>query len=336
MRISIDELSELLNNGLINLGCNKQVASSTVHSLVLAEVAGVKTHGLSMLIPHINKIKNNEYNINDAIIIEQENQLYTRINSNNTIGMYSASECMQKAINKAKQTGIHIVLARNCNTFSAAFVYSLLAAEQDCIGIVFSNAPAQMAPINGKTKLLGTNPFSYSIPGKRENPILFDMATSVVAKSKINLAKELKKDIPLGWAVNENGEPTTNPLEALKGFVLPMAGAKGYGLTIMIDVLAGLLSGAQYLDGVGRFYNSSSCMNVGQVFIAINPQLIYGKEFYISIDNYINKIRNSEAIANKKISIPGDNKFNGINKALKYGIEISDSLINNFKKVVYG
>lgn len=331
MKAGYNEILQIIVRGLKSIGATETVSLSIARSLLTAEACGVSSHGLRMLTAHTNKIKNGEYNITGVVSKEAETNCFARFNCNNQIGMVSAFECMQYAIDKAKEYGIFTVLANHCNTYSAAFLYSWQAAKQGLIGYTMSNSPAQMAPTGGCSKLLGTNPMSYAIPADKQPPIIFDMATSVVAKSKINHAKEKDELIPEGWALDENGNSTTDPVEAVKGLVLPMAGAKGYGLALMIDLLAGHLSGAACLDDVGRFYNPGKfCMNVGQVFVAINPEIVYGKGYYKEIDDYILKLKNSKPIGGNTIRLPGENKIHNYNKTMKKGLEIPDSILREF------
>lgn len=320
-----------IKNGMINyflkLGCNLEEATNTTNALLLAEASGTTTHGLCMLKAHAQKIMDKKYDINKSITIELSTPSITKINANNTIGMDSAYKCMDIAIKEAKKNGLHVVIAHNCNTLSAAFVYALHAAQHRMIGFVMSNSPAQMAPINGKSKLLGTNPLSYAFPTLNAIPIIFDMATSQIAKSRINQAKKNKEQIPLGWALDEDGNPTTDPEKAVKGLMLPMAGAKGYGLSLMIDLFCGLLSGAKYLNKVGKFYNSNTPMDVGHFFMAIDPQIIYGDGFYKSIDEYINMIHSSQRISDKPIRVPGERKIKNILNTQQNGLELDCEII---------
>lgn len=330
MNISIDKLKELVNQIFLKVGCPTEVAKACTHSLILAEVCGVKTHGLNMVSKHVQKILNGEYNLAPTLIKNLSTTTFARFDANNTIGMYSATKCMDYAIQQAKESGIYSVFAHHCNTLSAAFVYALQAIQEEMIGIVMSNAPAQMPPIGGRSKLLGTNPIAFAIPAKKKHPIIVDMATSTVAKSKIIEARDKGLEIPLNWALDSDGNPTNNAQKALEGLVLPMAGAKGYSLAIIIDILTGVLSGANYLNNVNRFYNPSTpCMNVGHTFIAINPKLIIGEEFYTKIDNYINIIHSSDSINNQtRVKLPGERKLEKKLIAEKNGYEINEELYN--------
>lgn len=330
MNISIDRLKDLVNQIFLKAGCPSEVAQTCTHSLILAEICGVKTHGLNMILKHIKKIQNQEYNLSSTLIKNLSTPTFARFDANNTIGMYSATKCMDYAIEQAKESGIYTVFAHHCNTLSAAFVYTLQAIQEEMIGIVMSNSPAQMPPMGGRSKLLGTNPIAVAIPAQKNEPIIVDMAISTVAKSKIIEARDNGIDIPLGWALDSDGNPTKNAQKALEGFVLPMAGAKGYALAIVIDILTGVLSGANYLNKVNRFYNSSiPCMNVGHTFIAINPKLIIGEEFYTKIDNYINVIHSSDLIDNQiRVKLPGEGKLLKKYIAEKDGYEINEKLYN--------
>lgn len=335
MFLNYHYIRKYLMQGLMHIKVPKEIASIIINSVLLTEACGVTSHGVRVLPIHVKKIINGCYNMSSDTYIDVETASFTRINCNNQIGMVSATKCMQYAIDKSKECGIYTVIANNCNTYGAAFIYTMQAVEQGCIGITISNSPAQMAPIGGCSKLFGTNPLSYAIPAFRQKPIVFDMSTSVVAKSKINQAREIGAKIPEGWALDVNGEPTTDPNEAVRGLVLPMAGAKGYGLSMMIDIIAGVLSNAAFLDGVGRFYDSNrNGMNVGHVFIAIDPQRVYGPDFYEQMDKYIIKIKSSISVDNSVIRIPGERKLEMLEKSILKGMEIPDNILTEFNRLV--
>lgn len=298
-------IKEFIKNGL-----DKKQAEIIADVMVTADAYGVTSHGTEILEAHIQRLNNGGYNLNPKFKILQETPAFSVIDGDNAIGFISADYCMRYAINKAKITGIYHVFSRNNNTLGPAFYYALKAAEQGIIGIVFSNSPAQMAPFGGKEKMLGTNPFSVVIPVPRRDPIIIDMATSIVAKSKFKQYKEEGKRLPDGWAVDIEGNPTNDPDEGIQGMVLPMAGFKGYGIAMFIDILTGLLSGAATLNKVGRFYDKKNIsMNVGYTCIAINPKIILGESYDKVICEYVDLLRNSKSIVGKKIILPGDDRI---------------------------
>lgn len=326
-KLSFNEYKFHVKDSLIKIGLDIKSAEVVADYMATTDFFGVKSHGVAILKAHIEKIRSGAYNLTPDFRVIKEFPSFAVIDGDNSIGMVSAKYCVDYAIEKAKESGVFTVFSRNNNTLGSAFYYSLKAAERGCIAIVATNSPAQMAPVGGTEKMLGTNPFSISIPAREKFPIIIDMATSVVAKSKFKEYKKKGLELPEGWALDKNGAPTTDPDEAMGGLVLPMAGFKGYGISLMIDALSGLLSGASFLDGVGRFYSAdNSGMNVGYVFTIMNPALIYGDEFYAQVDEYISHIRSSSTISGEKIILPGDDRLALFERNMQEGLEWTESL----------
>lgn len=299
-----------VKKALTEKGVKETHAEIVADCFVTADMYGVTSHGTAILPAHIQRIERGGYNLDPKLDIIRETAAFAIIDGDNSMGPVCASYCMDYAVEHAHKSGIFTVLSRNNNTFGPAFYYPLTAAKKGCIGIALSNSPAQMAPYGGKEKMLGTNPFSIVIPCGDKNPIIVDMATSVVAKSKFKEYKAQNKHLPEGWALDTNGKPTTDPDEAMAGLVLPMAGFKGYGIAMMIDIIAGALSGASYLNKVGRFYSKTkSCMDVGFTFIAIDPKIVFGDDYEKIMEEYVDALRNSEAVEGCTITLPGDDRL---------------------------
>lgn len=325
-RYDVELVRKCVKKLLVSYGLNSESSHIFCDVLLMSDMCGIHTHGLSVLPAHIDRMKRGGYSLEKVPIIEKETTAFSLVNANNTIGCISAHYCMNLAMEKCLENGIHIVISKNCNTYAAAFYYTKLATDKGLIGITFCNSPSAMAAWGGKKKILGTNPLAIGIPAKDEGPILFDMATSIVAKSKINEARKMGINIPEGWALDCDGNSTTSPIEAINGFIMPMAGPKGYGLAMMFDILAGLLSGSAYLNDVGRFYSSdNSSMNVGQVFIAIDPTMIMSTDFYNKMDEYISTLHKS----GEDVRYPGENKMRMLNDSLRYGVELSSDTVLN-------
>ncbi len=300
-----------------------------------ADLAGVSTHGVNIFPEHLRKFIDEVYNKKPEIKIKKQTASFATLDGAKAAGPVAAYHAMQLAVEKAKSEGIFTTFIGNTNTIGPAFVYNNLALEEKMIGITLTNSPAQMAPANGKEKLLGTNPLAISIPAEKEPPIIYDIATSQVAKSKIKEALLANKKIPMDWATDENGEPTDDPEKAIKGLVLPMAGYKGYGLSMCIDILSGVISGASFLNHVGRFYGNNECMNVGVTCIAINPKVVLDDNFYKKMDEYIQTLKNSKKVNPKEeIHVPGENRILNREKALKEGIEIQEQTVKELQQYI--
>ena len=304
------EEKNIIIRELTAIGVDKNQAAIIADCFATADEYGVTSHGINVLQAHIDKVKRGGYNLSPSLKIIRETAAFAVVDGDNSFGPVSASFCMQYAVEQAKKVGVFQVFSKNNNTVGPAFYYPLKAAESGCIGILFSNSPAQMAPFGGKEKLLGTNPFSAVVPVPGGDPIIVDMATSVVAKSKFKQYKEAGKELPDGWALDINGKPTNDPEEGMKGLVLPMAGFKGYGIAMLIDLISGLLSGAAFLNNVGRFYSiSNKGMNVGFCCIAIDPKIVMGSEYDTVINEYVQTVRNSERSGDTPICMPGDDRL---------------------------
>lgn len=331
-RIDYNELVFYTNKILQKYNVKKNQSEIIANNLVLSDAYGIHTHGLSVLKGHIQRIIRGGYNLVEEPIIVKQTPSFAVVDGNNTIGLYSAQMCMNLALEKCQDSGIYFVFSQHSNTFGPAFLYSKMATDKMKVGICFSNSPANMPPTGGMSKLLGTNPLSVGIPGLKKGPIIFDMATSIVAKSKISEAKRNNRPIPLGWAIDKNGIATTDPDEAIRGMVLPMAEHKGYGLAMVIDILSGVISNSGYLNNVNRFYSDdNSSMNVGQTFIAINPTLIDSDDFYKKIDDYIEKLKNSKKLNDNEIFFPGEIENNKFFISKKLGVDISDDVSTFFE-----
>ena len=181
----------------------------------------------------------------------------------------------------ASENGIGAVGIRNTNNFGTAGYFGEKAANNGMIGIVMGNAAPAIAPPGGTKAILGTNPICFAFPSpETEFPIVLDMATSNAARGKIRLALRNGEKIPLGWALDSNGEPTDDPAAALEGSLIPMGGYKGFGLSMMIDIMAGLITGSAYGGEVKNLNHPDSYSRNGNLFIVIDPT------FFISKDEY--------------------------------------------------
>ena len=319
---------------LIDHGLSAEDAKLVIDSMLEADLAGISTHGIRMLPSYVEKIDNGFFSIIKPETI-RKTASFSVVDAHGTIGAISADYCVSIAISGAKESGIFSVFSRNSNTFGAASYFTNKMAQQGMIGIAFSNSPAAMPVANGAEPMLGTNPLAFSCPTKSYGMIMMDMATSVVAKSKFELYRQEGRQLPDGWALDSNGKPTNDPVTGIKGLVMPMAGFKGYGLAMMIDIIAGAVSGAAYLNTVNKFYSQKNVpMNVGHTFIAIDPLLVYGDGFLSLMDDYVERVRDSKAVEGKIVIIPGDRRKEKKKRAEENGISLNEDSVNRLEKLL--
>ena len=198
----------------------------------------------------------------------------------------------EEAIRRAKLHGIAAVGVRNSNHFGTCMYYTLTGARENCVMLLTSNGGPAMAPWGGRKKIVGTNPWSVAAPAGTHPPFVVDMANTGVARGKIYLARNRRQKIPLGWAIDQNGAPTTDPQAAIDGIILPMAEHKGYAIAAMVDMLSGVLTGSGFLSAVHSPYETAQKSNCGHFLIAINIAVLQPiAEFHARMERWIAELK---------------------------------------------
>lgn len=232
-----------------------------------------------------------------------------------------------RAISRARDVGMCAVCVRGASHIGMLGYYAEMMAQRRMIGICMTNTEPGVAPFGGAEKVLGTNPLAIGIPSRKE-PLILDMSTSVVARGKIVLAKERGEMIPEGWAVDRDGKITTDPKEALDGALLPLGGAKGSGLAIMVDLLAGALSGAAVGKNVRGTLDMTHGSTKGDLFIAIDPAAFVALENFLdsveTLKDQIRQCKRAEGV--KTILLPGEFEYLTKEERLRRGIAITEGL----------
>lgn len=264
-KFSVESLQRYTSNLLQKAGLVAAEADCLAHNLVLADARGVGSHGLMRLRTYAERVRRGVVKGGVTPKIVRETPAFLAIDGGNGNGMWVARQIMDLCIERARGNGACFATVGNGNHFGIAASYTEQAAAAGMIGIALSNASPTMVPTGGRKPLLGANPLSIAIPAGKRPPLVLDMATSTVAQGKIILAaKEGKTTIPADWAVDPDGNPTTDPELALKGAMLPFGGAKGYGLALIIDILCATLSGALTSAHVNSFWKDfENPQNIG-------------------------------------------------------------------------
>lgn len=323
------ELNTYIKNLLVSSGIDERDASIVSDVLIKAELQGVSSHGLTRIEVYLDRINKGLINKKPNISIDFKFPALGIMDADNSLGHLAAYKAMAEAIEKAKTFGISMVGVKNSNHFGVASYYTEMAINENLVGFVISNGPPATPPWGGKEMYFGTNPFAVGIPGGERGPIVVDMATSVVARGKIIKAAKEGKEIELGWALDEDGKPTTDPNKALKGCILPMGGHKGSAITMLIELMSGLLTGAGYGKQVAWQYDEGSGKgNVGHVFCAMNPEgFLNIDEVRNRMDSFYDEIKNMpKAQGFDSIRLPGESRRESIVENTKNGIELNETL----------
>ncbi len=317
------------------LGVPPEDAKIAADAIVGSNLRGVDTHGVIRMLVYTAKLKGGFINPRPKLRPIQERKGTALLDGENGFGQVIGYRAMEMAVKKAREVGVSCIAVRNSNHFGTCAHYSLMATEEDMIGLALTNASAQIAPTGGAEKLLANNPWSVAVPAGRHFPVVLDMANSVVARGKIRQAAKEGKTIPPDWAIDIHGRPTTDPKAALQGFLLPVGGYKGYGITLMMDLLTGVLANSAYGPRVQGMDIIEAIGGVGHTFIAIEVAAFAGvDEFKERMDAYIDEIKGSKKAAGvETIYVPGEIEFLKAEERREKGIPVHINIIKDLQGI---
>jgi LDH2 family malate/lactate/ureidoglycolate dehydrogenase len=249
-RFSRTALTDLGTRILAAVGVPETDAHLVSESLVVADVWGHPSHGMLRLPWYTERIRTGAMRAVTKPVTVTDGGAVAVIDGQDGIGQVITAHACEEAIGRAAEHGVGVVGVRNSNHFGTAAHFTRMIADAGCVGILTTNGSPAMAPWGGREKTVGANPWSIAVPGGRRGTVVLDIANTTVARGKIHAARQRNEPIPPGWAIDAAGVPTTDPQSAIEGLILPMAGHKGYGISFMMDVLSGVLTGSSYATGV--------------------------------------------------------------------------------------
>ncbi len=337
--ISEKDLMQLGIDAFIQLGLKPNDARDVVQILVLADLFGLSTHGLSRIESYGDRLRIGGINPQPQIVVERIASAMVRVNGDNGVGPLVGMRTLEAAMAVAKDCGIGIALARGSNHFGPISPYALLAAEQGFATIIGSNATTTIAPWGGTDARLGNSPLGFGVPNPGGRPFLLDMAMSVVARAKIRNALKRGESIPNTWGTDAMGVPTTDPKVALDGFLLPIGGHKGYGIALLVDLFAGLLSNAAYLTHIKSWQDApDEPQNLGHFFILIDTKVLGSPEWLAQrMNDFASILIDSPPIdPSKPVIVPGSIELDRMAQQRQSGIEISLETIQQLQKYTNG
>ena len=276
-RVPVAELERFCLTALDRCGVGKEDASKTVQVLLTTDLWGVYTHGTKALRGYVKRLRAGGLNPKGRPKVVAEGPSWAKVDGGSSLAMVTGLFAMEKAMEKARQTGVAVATVCNSCHFGAAGYYTHWAARHGFLGMAVANDVPSVGMPGACGPLLGTNPFAFSAPAADGKPMNLDFATSVVAGGKVyRLARE-GKSTPEGWLVDLKGQATRDPsLYPDRASILPMAGHKGYGLCLLVETLAGALSGARVREKVGSWMKDSpeQATGHGHFFLAIHAGTI--------------------------------------------------------------
>jgi len=316
-------------------GMSEEDAGIVADCLVDAELCGVPSHGVSRVSIYLKRLELGVVSAKFQPIIEKEYPASVLLNAQNANGMVVGKYAMKLACAKARESGTCSVFVNHSNHLGMMAYYPRMAAEEGMFGFVTTSANPGIAPWGSKKPFLGTSPIALGVPTKGD-PIILDMAPSVVAMGKVVISAKLGVSIPEGWAIDEEGRPTTDPKEGMKGSVLPLGGPKGSGLSLFSQILGGIVSGAAYGPYVNTLYHEfEKPQGMGHMFLAVDlSKMLDLESFKEQIEQLVSEVKGlPQAEGVSEIFLPGEIEMKRREQRKAEGVKISDVVYRELEEL---
>jgi len=349
MRAPAKQIDEQLSSVFRAWGMSDAHAATTAAVMVETDLRGVDSHGISMLPTYDKEFRAGRLNMRPVWKTLRDGPAMALIDADASLGHPVSAHAMNLAVDKCLASGVAVVSVVNSHHFGAAGCYSKIAADRGVIGMVTSaTRGVTMVPTFGAEPVMGTNPIAFAAPARRNPPFSLDMATTTVAAGKVKVYKLNHKPLPSGWVVDGDGKPITDEGDAFgyvfdkaEGGITPLGGTrdagshKGYGLAVMVHILAGTLSGASFSPIRNQTQRPSDPHNIGHFFMAIEPRAFRPEgEFEEDLDQVLDVLRGAKrADASQPVLIPGDPELATRAERLEHGVPIPDDLIAQLRAV---
>jgi L-2-hydroxycarboxylate dehydrogenase (NAD+) len=307
--------------------------------LVSADLRGVHSHGVIRLHSYYgDRLRKGQIDPLSPLKVLKESAATLALDGGNGLGQVVAYRAMARCLEMADDAGLAVVTVRNSNHFGIAGYYAMMALPEDMIGISLTNSRPLVAPTFGLEGAVGTNPIAVAVPAGEERPYVLDMATSIVPIGRVALRQKAGQAIPKGWGINARGELTQDPAEIINGgALLPLGGPaelrgyKGFGLSLLVDLLSGVLAGAAFGKGVGHPAEHRQA-GIGHFFAAIKIENFRPVDYFKDeMDEYIRELKSTRKLpGQERIYIHGEKEFEQAERYEKEGVpllrEVVDSL----------
>src|SRR5262245_56985392 len=349
MRVPAKQIEGQLQDVFRAWGMSDEHAATTAAVMVETALRGVDSHGISMLPTYDKEFRAGRLNMRPTFKTLRDGPAMALIDADASLGHPVSVYAMNMAVDKCLASGVAAVSVVNSHHFGAAGYYSKIAADRGVIGMVTSaTRGVTMVPTFGAEPVMGTNPIAFAAPTRRQPTFSLDMATTTVAAGKVKVYKLNHKPLPSGWVVDSDGKSITDETEAFgyvfdkpDGGITPLGGTrdagshKGYGLAVMVHILAGCLSGASFSPLRNRTQKPSDPHNIGHFFMAIDPRAFRAEgEFEEDLDQVIEVLHNAKrADPNQPVLVAGDPEMLTRRERLEQGVPVPDDLMVQLRSV---
>ena len=329
MNVTAESLTRFVSGIFQAGGCSEAGARDMAECLVQTNLWGIDSHGVLRTPEYLKRFQSGAMNNQPEIRSLKSGSGLEVLDADNGAGYVAGRAAMTRAIELAKTGNIAAVGIINSNHCGAASLYARMALEHGMIGIAMSNVAPNMVAPGGSKPITGNNPIAVAVPTFAEFPFVFDISLSAVSGGKILVAAKNGEEIPLGWATDREGHPTTDPNIGFKGFLLPMGGHKGFGLSLLVDILCGVITGGSFQHQLKSMYvypNDPS--NTAHLMLVINPLFLMSKEqLKERMAEFFQTVKQSPMWdAEGEMLLPGEIEYRKENERRSSGIPIPEPL----------
>jgi (2R)-3-sulfolactate dehydrogenase (NADP+) len=321
-RITHERLTRIVARALRKAGASSSMARMTAQALVAAEMEGLSGHGLSRVSLYAQHLREGRADGKAKPAVVRRKSAVCLIDANGGLAFPAAALAVKEAIKRARRYGIAFSGVTNSHHFGAAAYHLGPVAQADMIGLAFTNSPAAINAWGGRRPLYGTNPIAAIFPRRNADPVIVDLSLTEVVRGKIMLHAREGKPIPLGWAVDRDGNPTTDPKAALTGSLTAIGGVKGTMLALVVEVLSAALTGAALSFENDSYFEPGGKPRIGHAILAIDPEAIAGSSVYCErLEALVRAM-----LADEGVRLPGARRIRAAAQAGAAGVEISEAL----------
>jgi len=336
--IPADRLTDFCARILAGLGVPEDQAAIVAESLVEADLRGVESHGVHLMALYFDRLRGGHLRGRTEVTVLRDEGASALLDGGQGLGQISGLAAVDLAVAKAREYGVGTVAVRNSSHLGALGWYTMRGAAAGCITLAAQNGPPFVPPFGGVTGIFSTNPMSYAVPAGDEPMLVLDMATTAVAGNRVLLAqKRGDAEIPPGWANDDRGRPTTDPAEASVRHLQWFGGYKGYGIALLIEILAGVLTGASFglVDREPGELTGFDRVTRGYLFVALDPaHYVALDDFRADVDRLVRDIHASETAEGvDQVLVPGELEHRRRADRLANGIPLAPALVDELDRL---
>ena len=329
-RVMVSELEQLVAAKLRRAGAYEAMATATARALALAEAQGLSSHGLSRVAQYATHLANGRAAGAAVANVKHARGGAVLIDAHEGLAFPACELAVAQAIERAREFGVSFAGVTNSHHCGVVADYLRRVADAGMVGLGFTNSPAAMPAAGGKHPIFGTNPIAAVFPRRGADALLIDLSLSEVARGKLMVAAKKGEPIPRGWALDRNGQPTTDPAAGLEGSMLPIGAVsspKGAMLALIVELLVTALIGANFgFEATSFFVDAGNRPHLGQAFIVVDPTALAGETYFARVEVLI-----GEMLADDGVRLPGARREQLRRAALADGIEVAEAMLSSLK-----